>query len=138
MKALQTATFVAITILLFLTGSIANPAFGRTQPVYDIVDKPIVTGSGNMLSMDQVEGILRGSAETKGWTVQKIEEGHLLAQIDVRQHYAAVDMNFDTTMYSIIYNDSEVLKYDGIKIHRNYNKWITLIERIADERFLIE
>ena len=138
MNTMQPGAFITIAILIFLTGSIASPAFGRTQPVYDIIDKPIVTGSGNMLSMDQVEGVLRGSAETKGWTVQKIEEGHLLAQIDVRQHYAAVDMNFDTTTYSITYHDSKVLKYDGTKIHRNYNKWIKLIEGIADERFLIE
>ncbi len=40
--------------------------------------------------------------------------------------------------YSMTYRDSLVLKYNGTKIHRNYNKWIKLIERIADQRFASE
>jgi hypothetical protein len=28
-----------------------------------------------------------------------------------------------------MYKDSDVLLYDGTKIHRNYNKWVELLER---------
>lgn len=117
--------------VLFLSGNAA----ARTQPVYNIVDKPIVSGSGTPLTMEQVGSTLAAAARYKRWTVAEVEDGYLRAQINVRKHFAAIDIRYTNATYSITYRDSEVLKYDGSKIHRNYNKWIKLIEKVADENF---
>jgi len=109
------------------------PAQARTQPVYNVVDKPVVTGSGNVASLENVGEALAMAARRKGWTVQDVEPGYQKAQIHVRKHFAAIDIRYTSTSYSITYRDSDVLMYDGTKIHRNYNKWIKLIERLADE-----
>ena len=47
----------------------------------------------------------------------------------VRQHFASVDIHYDSNSYSIRYKDSKVLMYDGTNIHRNYNKWVQLLDQ---------
>jgi hypothetical protein len=120
--------------VLLLLGS-ATSVQARTQPVYNVIDKPIHTGSGRTLSLQEVGEVLASAARYKRWTVAEVEEGLLQAQINVRKHFAAIDIRYTETTYSITYRDSKVLKYDGTKIHRNYNKWIKLIEQVADQNF---
>ena len=126
-------------LMLCLLGAplllIGVAAEARTQPVYNIIDKPIVSGSGKPLTLEQVANALAAAARYKNWSVAEAEEGYLRAQIHVRQHFAAIDIRYTNDTYSITYRDSEVLKYDGTKIHRNYNKWIKLIEKAADQNF---
>ncbi len=128
-------TLVAFATITLLAGPTAS---ARTQPVYDIIDKSIPLGSGRELSMDEVGEILGDAARTKGWSVAKVSDGYLRAEIHVRKHFAAIDIRYTPITYSMTYRDSLVLKYDGTKIHRNYNKWIKLIERTADQRFASE
>ena len=128
---------VLLSSLILLLASTSS-ASGRTQAVYDIINKPIVTGSGSTLSLGQVETLLRRAAEAKGWTVNRIEDGHIVAKIRVRKHYAAIDIRFGMTRYSITYSDSKLLKYDGTEIHRNYNKWIKLIDMNVEQQLLLQ
>ena len=107
----------------------------RTQPVYNVVDKAIHTGSGRTLTLEEVGNVLAGAARYKRWSVAKVEEGYLRAEIHVRKHFAAIDIRYTPETYSISYRDSEVLRYDGSNIHRNYNKWIKLVEQEADLSF---
>ena len=135
MRTLSILTSVILAALATLPALDASAAFGRTQPVYNVVDKPIHTPSGKPLDLSQVEQVLRDAAMSKGWTVDREHDGHLQAEIHVRQHWALVDITFTESTYSISYRDSKVLKYDGEKIHRNYNKWVKTLERLADDRF---
>lgn len=123
-----------ITLISLLL--LAPTANARTQPVYNIIDKPVHSGSGNMLTLEQVGDALAAAARYKRWTVEEVEPGYMTAQIFVRQHFAAIDIRYTKSTYSITYRDSEVLKYDGEKIHRNYNKWVKLIEKEADQNLL--
>jgi hypothetical protein len=126
-------TSAALLAALLLTA--AADAMARTQPVYNVVNKEIRTGSGRTLALEEVGDVLAGAARYKGWAVAKVEEGYLRAEIHVRKHFAAIDIRYTPATYSITYRDSEVLRYDGEKIHRNYNKWIKLIEKEADLSF---
>lgn len=121
---------------LIVTLCLAHPmeALARTQPIYNVIDKPISTLSGQPLTLAEVESILVDAISTKGWSIAKVEDGLLKAQINVRKHFAAIDVTYNADRYSITYRDSEVLLYDGTKIHRNYNKWIKLIERLVEEK----
>ena len=104
----------------------------RTQPVYNVIDAPIITSSSSALTIEQVRGAITKAAQEKRWRVQQMEEGHIVATIIVRKHTAVVDINYTATDYDITYKDSNVLLYDGQRIHRNYNKWIKLLdERIS-------
>jgi hypothetical protein len=102
-------------------------AAARTRAIYNVLVAPAVTGSGEPISLEQLEVVLRSAAISKGWEVKKIGEKHLEAWIYVRQHMAKVDIYYTEETYSITYKDSEVLMYDGRKIHRNYNNWIMLM-----------
>jgi len=42
---------------------------------------------------------------------------------------AQVDIKYSTIAYSITYKDSSNLKYDGTKIHSNYNGWIQNLDK---------
>ncbi len=128
--------FVGLSLIALLSLLFAPTADARTQPVYNIVDKPVRSGSGNQLTQEQVGEALAAAARYKRWTVEEVEPGYMKAQIVVRKHFAAIDIRYTASTYSITYRDSEVLKYDGKKIHRNYNKWIKLIEQEADDNLL--
>ena len=127
---------LSLSLIALLGLMLAPYADARTQPVYNIVDKPVRSGSGNALTQEQVGDALAAAARYKRWTVEQVEPGYLKAQIVVRKHFAAIDIRYTDSTYSITYRDSEVLKYDGEKIHRNYNKWIKLIEQEADSNML--
>lgn len=130
-RTLHLTSIALLTTLLALS----TDAYSRTQPVYNVVDKAIHTGSGRALTLEEVGNVLAGAARYKRWSVAKVEEGYLKAEIHVRKHFAAIDIRYTPESYSITYRDSEVLRYDGTKIHRNYNKWIKLIEQEADLSF---
>lgn len=132
MRSTSPLMTVIVTAFMLLE---ANSALARTQTVYNVIDKPIHTLSGDRLGLSMVEEILRNAATTKRWVVSRKGDGHLQAEIHVRKHFAAIDITFDETTYSIKYRDSKVLRYDGEEIHRNYNKWTKLIEKLADTSF---
>lgn len=119
--------FALLALTVFATPSHA----GRKQPVYNIHDAHILTSSGGAPTLDQVQQAFQLAANEKGWQVRVVEPGHLVASINVRRHFAQIDVKFSPQQYSILYKDSQVLKYDGQEIHRNYNKWIKLL----DEKF---
>lgn len=91
-----------------------------------------VASTAQQLSLSQYEtAIIRAGAE-RGWVFRRVGPGHLEGTIDVRnKHSATVDIFFDTQEFSIVYKDSDNLKYDAAArtIHRNYNSWVSNLER---------
>ena len=52
------------------------------------------------------------------------------AEINVRnQYYAAIDIRYTRNSYAITYRDSRDLGYKDGKIHRNYNRWVSMLDR---------
>lgn len=121
-------------LMVVLGSNHADAAFGRTKPVLNIVDAPIFTGSKETPALKDVEKAIRAAAVEERWVVTKIEDGHLQAELTVRRHFAKVDITYSSEAYSIKYNDSVLLLYDGEEIHRNYNNWVQqLSDRIKIE-----
>jgi len=84
------------------------------------------------VSMKQVETAIKKGALRKNWSIKKEKEGLLTARINVRgKHIAIVSIPYTTKGYKIDYKDSQGLNYDASAntIHKNYNKWITHLER---------
>lgn len=93
---------------------------GRVQPVMNVEDTPV----GYNLQSKEVKMAIMQAATNRGWTVEEVGPNELNAKIHVRSHYAEVKIPFNDKFYSIIYLNSENLKANGGKIHRNYNRWI--------------
>ncbi|MEA1136039.1 hypothetical protein U8M49_27900, partial [Klebsiella pneumoniae] len=45
------------------------------------------------------------------------------------QYYAAIDIRYTRNSYAITYRDSRDLGYKDGKIHRNYNRWVSMLDR---------
>lgn len=118
------AVAAAVLIVAVVGSDQADAAFGRTKPILNIVDAPIFTGSKEIPALKDVEKAIRAAAVDENWVVSKVEDGHLQAELTVRRHFMKVDIVYTPESYSITYNDSVLLLYDGNEIHRNYNNWV--------------
>ena len=66
----------------------------------------------------------------RGWTVQKITPQLVQAQITVReQFHAQIDIPYSANHYQIVYRDSSGLDFKEGKIHKNYIRWVRLLDR---------
>ena len=66
----------------------------------------------------------------RGWTVQEITPQRVQAQITVREQYhAEIDIPYSASHYQIIYRNSSGLDYKDGKIHKNYIRWVRLLDR---------
>jgi hypothetical protein len=105
----------------------------RTMPVYNVSSAPVAAPSGQ-LSAAQVRSAIIEALHDKRWIVKQDDPGKIMAEIMARSHRADIDIDYSATQYSITYRDSANLRYDGSEIHRNYNKWIKLLERQINQR----
>lgn len=66
----------------------------------------------------------------RGWTVQEITPQRVQAQITVREQYhAEIDIPYSADHYRIQYRDSRGLDYKDGKIHKNYIRWVRLLDK---------
>lgn len=94
-----------------------------------------MTASGTTPSLAQVRSAIITACRGKGWWINPRGDDHIIATAHVRRHTAVVDIRFSPDRYAITYKDSEVLLYDGQQIHRNYNKWVQLLEERINAEF---
>ncbi len=47
-----------------------------------------------------------------------------------------IGQEYSTSSFSIVYDDSTMLRYNGTTIHRNYNRWVRKLERRINDRFV--
>ncbi|WP_170300345.1 hypothetical protein [Solidesulfovibrio aerotolerans] len=113
-------------MLLILTATFVSC---RTAAVRNIPLNSIPATQDKALSTDEIESsIIRGGSKV-GWNMRKIEPGLIVGTIQVRVHEAQVNIRYTANTWDITYRDSKNLKYNGEKIHSNYNKWVS---KLAD------
>ena len=115
-----------------------------SQTVYaaklmELIDLPVPANlDGSQPSLSEVtEAIMRGCRD-RGWTARRNEDGSITASILVRgKHFAEIDIAYDTAQYSITYRSSRNLDYNAKRqrIHRNYNRWVTMLSNSINRRF---
>ena len=111
-------TIVLLIVLsMFLIGC-------RTSPLVEVTDAPITTGSGKTLTLSAVTHDIIQAGVGLGWQMKKVKPGYILATLLLRKHMVKVNIHYSTTEYSITYNDSNEMNYDGTNIHTNYNNWV--------------
>ena len=78
----------------------------------------------------QMQQAIVKSLVGRGWTVQKITPDLVQAQITVREQYhAEIDIPYSADHYRIQYRNSSGLDYKDGKIHKNYIRWVRLLDR---------
>ena len=67
--------------------------------------------------------------ERRYWHAVKVKPGLIRATAFVRNHRADVKIPYSSSNYSIIYEGSHNLRAGNGLIHRNFNKWVILLNR---------
>jgi hypothetical protein len=126
-----TIPLVALFALFCLSGC-------RTAPVYNVVDAPVLETGTQPIEAPQVKKAIMVAGTSLGWTMTPTTPGHIVGTLLLRSHKAVVDIIYSAKDYSIMYKNSYNLKYDGTKIHKNYNGWIQNLDRAIRTEMLKE
>lgn len=111
---------LVISLLLLCTTFVSC----RTAPIRNIPDNSIPTINQNALNQDELEAAIIMGGNKAGWSMRKTEPGLIVGTIQVRVHEAQVNVRYTGNSWNITYRDSKNLKFNGEKIHSNYNKWV--------------
>lgn len=112
--------FLAIAVLA------VGLAACRVAPVYNVHETALMSED---TSVEQVGKVIERAGASLGWLMREVEPGHMVGRLVLRTHVAEVDINYDEDSFTIAYKDSVNLKYDGTRIHQNYNGWIQNLEK---------
>lgn len=76
----------------------------------------------------EVEDAILQAMRDRGWSVHERSDGHIVADLNVRSHFARVDIRYDASSVSLEYVDSRKLEYQVVegeeRIHGNFNSWM--------------
>ncbi|WFS63851.1 hypothetical protein LF599_06735 [Pseudodesulfovibrio thermohalotolerans] len=109
----------------------------RTAPIYNINDAAIPQAAQGPMTMQQVQNAIVKAGTGLGWNMRVIKPGLIEATLNIRAHQAVVDITYDQQDYSINYKSSINLKYNGTKIHSNYNGWIQNLSQAINNNLAV-
>ncbi|WP_376693193.1 hypothetical protein [Wenzhouxiangella sp. EGI_FJ10409] len=76
-----------------------------------------------------VEDAVIDALRTRGWAVAERSDGRIVADLNVRAHFARIDIRYDADSVTLEYVDSRNLEYEVVegeeRIHGNFNSWMT-------------
>jgi hypothetical protein len=99
----------------------------RSAGIYNVSAAPVAANKA--VSMDDVQKAIIRAGAGLGWQMKPVEPGLIVGTLNLRSHMAMVNVKYDTKTYSITYKDSSNLDYTGDSIHKNYNGWVTNLDR---------
>ena len=115
--------------LVIATGIVLVVACAHTASIVNISNAPIQTGSGQKPSLAAVGKAITNAGESLGWKMRTVTPGTIEGALNWNVHTAVVLVTYNTENYSINYKNSENLKYDGTKVHKNYNLYVMKLDR---------
>ncbi len=119
MSSLLRATLITLA-LLTTAGCTSKPILNTQHEL----------PANNQVSDEKMKTIIVSALQKRNWTVQRLSPQRVQAEITVRnQYYAAIDIRYTRNSYAITYRDSRELGYKDGKIHRNYNRWVSMLDR---------
>jgi hypothetical protein len=123
-------SFKHVAVFSLLIVSLLLSSGCRTAPIRNIENSPVITSSQAYPDMQKIgDAIIKAGAKL-GWRMTVEEVGLITGKLFVRTHRAEVKIVFNDKSYSIIYKDSQNLKYDAekSKIHHQYNNWVVNLD----------
>lgn len=124
MKQMVSGIVVVCLVLAVMAG-----CRGAGQ-IYNVKDAPVQTATGKEPNMVDVQKAIIQAGAGLGWTMAVVKPGEIMGTLNVRSHQAVVTIPYTTKTYSILYKDSNNLKYNADKqtIHENYTGWIQRLD----------
>lgn len=121
-----------LILLLAVMSSVLMLTACRTAPVLNVHDAGIP--QAKPMTMDEVTASIILAGSGLGWNMTAVKPGLIQGTLNIRAHQAVVDITYSTTEYNIDYKSSNNLKYDGTKIHSNYNGWVQNLNRAINNQ----
>jgi hypothetical protein len=86
--------------------------------------------------MEEVQKAIIGAGVVLTWQMALVKPGEIVGTLNVRSHQAVVSIPYTTKNYSILYKDSNNLKYNAKSqtIHENYLTWIQRLDNAIRAR----
>lgn len=109
-----------INVLIVAAMLVTLAGCGRVQPILNIEHTPVAL---NPQSTQVKQAIIEAGTD-RGWVMMETIPGKIRGEYQARSHHAIIDVTYSEKTYSIEYADSDNLKYEDGKIHRNYNRWV--------------
>jgi len=94
-----------------------------TRPLYQVKEAPLAFAA-ERANLYQIGASIKRAGVAMGWHMQLVKPGLILGTLNARRHQAKISIAFTQTHYSIVYDSSEGLDYDGTMIQSKYNDWI--------------
>lgn len=125
-------------IAIVLSALLLLCACGLQQPIHNVAASPVpLKRDGSMLTLEEVKSAIFAAAIAKGWKPKLLDADTVEAAITVRgRHSATVVIKFSQRSYGITLKSSDGLDESAGKIHRNYNKWVILLDQMIQEQLL--
>ena len=130
MKRTWSGVLVACVVLAAVVGCRGGGV------LYQVKDAPVQTASGKTATMEEVQKAIIGAGAALDWQMAVVKPGEIVGTLNVRSHQAVVSIPYTTKNYSILYKDSNNLKYDAKNqtIHANYLSWIQRLDNAIRSR----
>ena len=120
-------------IIIIFVLFVSMPALAaRLQPVDNRDNVAITTGSGKVLTVEQVKQGLKMAGSQRGWMFADDGPGKMTGTNNVRgKHLVKITIAYTKDSYSLKFLSAENMKMkviDGVVyIHSNYNNWIQFL-----------
>lgn len=113
----------------FLLALAITACVNHATPIYNVERSSF--NSTEALDASRAEQAIKAAGSRIGWNMETLSPGLIRGTLNLREHVAVIDINYDGRGFSIDYVDSENLNYDEATnaIHKSYNKWIGILER---------
>ena len=100
----------------------------KVQPIYNVEEAIIVTGSGKTPTTEEVRTAISRAVVAKTWKIDEIDDQRVEAHLVKGKKIARLTVIYSTKKYSIRYRNSVSLLYEAGRIHRRYNSWVRGLE----------
>jgi len=112
-----------VIVMLALAGCASTP----------VLESPRQANVPSGVTMAEVEDAILDAMRARGWSVHDRGRGHIVADLNVRAHFARVDIRYSANSVTMEYVDSDNLDYEVVdgqpRIHGNFNSWMTNLLR---------
>lgn len=126
------------TVLIFLVVStVAQAGCFRCEPILNVTDVLVASPVDKPVTAEQVRAAIIRAGLVLGWQIREEGPGRLVGTLVLRTHTAVVEIPYSATSYSITYKSSINLDEGGGQIHKNYNGWISNLNKGINGQILL-
>lgn len=101
---------------------------GCTAPLFEITDNRIETGTEAPVTSEQVKTAIMDAGKGLNMKMVATKPGEIQGTYQTGNATAVVAIPYTKQSYGIHYKSSQNLKYDGSKINKKYNTFVTNLD----------